>query len=94
MNDDGQLKAYATPYEWLEGKRRFIHVLLTLYGDSLTDERQLGRRKRPDIDPEVLVAAVNWYDHEHRQRETLTREAGVKLPMDDYAAAQESQFRY
>lgn len=86
--DSESPRAYATPYEWLEGKRRFVRILRTLCGDGCPDERQPGRRRRPDVTPEVLVAALNWYEQEHRRRTELTREAGVRLPIEEFVAEQ------
>ncbi len=78
-------QAYATPLEWLEGKRRFVRILRQFCGWS----REPRRRERPVAarpDGEVLTAALSWHEEQHNKRLALTRQAGVKLPIDEFVA--------
>ena len=76
---------YATPREWLEGKRRFVRVLRQLCGGKCDEWR--SRRGGPaGPDREVLEAALKWYEEQHELRVLQTRAAGIKLPIDDFAA--------
>ena len=78
-------EAYATPREWLEGKRRFVRILRQLCGSSREDRRQSrGVPAKPDH--EVLMAALNWHEEQHLIREIQTGAAGIKLPIDEFAA--------
>jgi len=80
--------AYATVHEWLEGKRRLVQVLRRLSGGE-GEEWRPRRESAPALDREVLVAAMNWHEVQHRQSTELAREAGVKLPIDQFAAEHE-----
>jgi len=82
---EAALQPYATPLEWLEGKRRFVRVLRQLCGYG-PDGRRLLREAVARPDPEVLAAAMDWHEEEHRRRVELTREAGIILPIDKFAA--------
>jgi hypothetical protein len=76
-------KAYATPREWLEGKRRFVEVLRKFCGGG----DDCRRRDAPSgVEREVLQAALSWHEAQHERRVELTREAGTKLPIDDFVA--------
>jgi hypothetical protein len=76
--------AYATPREWLEGKRQFVRVLRQLCGGRCDDWRSLiGGPAGPSR--EVLEAALNWHEDRHELRVAQTRAAGIKLPIDDFA---------
>jgi hypothetical protein len=76
--------AYESPREWLEGKRRLVKVLRQLGGGS---EGGRSRRDAPaGTDREVLTAALNWHEEHHELRVFQTRAAGIKLPIDDFAA--------
>ncbi len=76
--------AYATPREWLEGKRQFVKVLRQLCGGKCDDWR--SRRGGPaGPDREVLEAALNWHEDQHELRVAQTHAAGIKLPIDDFA---------
>ena len=78
-------EVYATPREWLEGKRRFVRILRQLCGSSREDRRQnRGVPAKPDH--EVLMAALNWHEEQHLIREVQTGAAGIKLPIDEFAA--------
>jgi hypothetical protein len=77
--------AYETPREWLEGKRRFVQVLRQLCGGRCDDWR--SRRGGPSgTDREVLEAALNWHEEQHEFRVIATHAAGIKLPIEDFAA--------
>ena len=76
---------YATPREWLEGKRQFVRILRQLCGSSREDRRN-SRVVPAKPDREVLMAALNWREQQHILRECQTGVAGIKLPIDEFAA--------
>jgi len=79
------LQPYADAREWLEGKRRFVRILRQYCGCAYETKRFL-RDPSTKPDPDLLVAAMDWHDHEHQQRVALTRQAGTKLPIDEFVA--------
>ena len=60
-------EAYATPREWLEGKRRFVRILRRLCGSGREDRRS-SRVVPAKPDREVLMAALNWHEEQHMLR--------------------------
>jgi hypothetical protein len=78
-------EVYATPREWLEGKRRFVRILRQLCGSSREDRRN-SRVVPAKPDREVLMAALNWHEQQHILRECQTGVAGIKLPIEEFAA--------
>lgn len=73
--------AYETPRQWLEGKRRLVDLLYRFCNIGQS------RRNGPTAaDREVLVAALNWHKDQHESRVAQTRAAGIRLPIDDFAA--------
>lgn len=83
MNEtkDRTPEIYATPVEWLEGKRRYVKMLRRLCGRR---GEWTERRDRPEVDCEVLEAAMNWYEECHKSCVARTRAAGVILPIDEF----------
>lgn len=81
-------RAYATPREWLEGKRRLVKMLCQLCGGT-GDEWRPRREAPAGVNREVLAAALNWHEARHRQGEELTRMAGTRLPIDEFTATHE-----
>ena len=79
-------EAYAKPREWLEGKRQFVRVLYQLCGLSGNGWRSRRREPPVGLDREVVKAALNWHEEQHELRVVATRAAGIKLPIDDFAA--------
>jgi len=74
--------AYETPREWLEGKRKYVQAVRRLSSGRLD-----ARMQRLSVtDREVLEAALNWHEEMHEMRVVATRAAGIKLPMDGFAA--------
>ena len=80
--------AYATPLDWLEGKRRYVRFVYALCGGGCGQSRPRPH-SRSGADQELVVAALNWHEQEHNRREKLTRKAGLKLPMDAFVAEKE-----
>lgn len=76
--------AYENPREWLEGKRRFVRLLRRFCGVQ-------GDGWHPgcggaQVDRDLLEAALNWHEEQHEVRVAATRAAGIRLPMDEFAA--------
>ena len=69
-------EAYATPREWLEGKRRFVQMLHQLCG--VKSDIWGPRSPAPaGAEREVLEAALNWHEEQHQMRVGQTRAAGI-----------------
>ena len=78
-------QAYATPSDWLEGKRRFIQALRQFCG-SEGDDRRPRRSAPAGQDRRVLEEALNGCEAEHLLRVEQTRKAGIRLPIDSLAS--------
>jgi len=81
-----ELKPYATPLEWLEGRRRVDVPLPSCGEEDWFGEDDPMRFNRKVYTPPVMKAIRNWREETHRRREELTRQAGVVLPLDEFVA--------